>query len=293
VTDLNEVANRMISLTPSEDTSMLEKRHGLLTIVHFENLLRFKEIKHFVSTRTSGFSQFPYHSLNLGLHVGDDPDNVLKNRRRFAEAIGIPLNQFTIAKQIHSGNVRVVSDELRGSGSTDHENAIEDTDAMVTDTPGICLIVLVADCVPMLFFDPLRRAIGVAHAGWRGTLQSAAFNTVTTMEQAFGSSPGDIMVGIGPSIGPCCYRVGPEVISQVESVFQSRSDYIVNESKEGVGYFDLCKANLEGLLHAGIERKNIEIAGRCTCCEPDLFFSYRKQKGDTGRFAAGIMLRSS
>ena len=270
---------------------MIEKRHGLLTIVHFENLLRFKEIEHFVSTRTGGFSEFPYNSLNLGLHVGDDPDKVLKNRRRLAEAIGIPLNQFTIARQIHSGNVRIVSDELRGSGSTDHENAIENTDAMVTDTPGIFLIVLVADCVPMLFFDPTRRAVGVAHAGWRGTLQSVAANTVTTMEKAFGSSPANIVVGIGPSIGPCCFRVGPEVISQVESVLNGSNDYILNESKEGVGYLDLWKANLEGLLHAGIERKNIEIAERCTCHEPDLFFSYRNQKGDTGRFAAGITLR--
>lgn len=274
-----------------EGTSMIEKRHGLLSIVHFENLLPFKEIEHFVSTRTGGFSEFPYHSLNLGLHVGDDPDKVMKNRRRLAEAIGIPLNQFTIARQIHSGNVRVVSDELRGRGSTDQENAIDDADAMVTDTPGICLIVLVADCVPMLFFDPMRRAVGVAHAGWRGTLKSIAANTVMTMEEAFGSSPANIMVGIGPSIGPCCYRVGPEVISQVKSVFQSSNDYIANESKDGGGFFDLWKANLEGLLHAGIERKNIEIAERCTCHEPDIFYSYRNQRGDTGRFAAGIMLR--
>ena len=270
---------------------MIEKRHGLLTLEHFENLLRFKEVEHFVSTRTNGFSEFPYHSLNLGLHVGDDPGKVLKNRRRLAEALGIQLNQFTFARQIHSGNVRVVSDELRGSGSTDQEDAMEDTDAMVTDTPGICLIVLVADCVPMLFFDPNRRAIGVAHAGWRGTLQSVASNTVKTMKEAFGSCPADIMVGIGPSIGPCCYRVGPEVISQARSGLKGSSEFIVDESNGGEGSFDLWKANLEGLLHEGIERKNIEIAGMCTCHEPDLFFSYRSQRGDTGRFAAGIMLR--
>ena len=271
---------------------MIEERHGLLSIVHFENLLGFKEIEHFVSTRTGGFSQFPYHSLNLGLHVGDDPDKVLKNRKRLAEAIGIPLNQFTIARQVHSGNVRVISDELRGSGSTDQENAIEGTDAMVTDTPGICLIVLVADCVPILFFDPLRKVIGVAHAGWRGTLQSIASSTVTTMEKAFGSSPANIMVGIGPSIGPCCYRVGQEIISQVEGVCKDGNGYIVNESKDDEGSFDLWRANLDQLLHAGVDERNIEIAVRCTCHEPDLFFSYRNQRGDTGRFAAGIMLHS-
>jgi len=165
---------------------------------------------------------------------------------------------------------------------------------MVTNVPDICLTILVADCVPMLFYDPVKKAIGVCHAGWKGTLKSVALNTVKTMEKAFGSSPRDIMVGIGPgigpSIGPCCYKVGPEVISQVENVFQTKKGYIINEAKDGKGYFDLWKANLEQLLHAGIDRKNIEIAERCTCHEPDLFFSYRHQKGDTGRFAAGIML---
>ncbi len=269
---------------------MIEKYAGSLTMLFFKNLLAHRTIRHFVSTRTGGFSNPPYDSLNLGLHVGDDRNTVLKNRRRLAEAVGISLNQFTIARQIHSGNVRIISDSLRGSGRTDHEDAIVDTDAMVTDTLGICLMVLVADCVPMLFFDPARRAIGVAHAGWRGTLKSIGGNTVTTMEKAFGSSPGDIMVGIGPSIGPCCYKVGPDVISQVKGVFQGRNDFIVNETKGGEGYLDLWKANLEGLLRAGIERKNIEIAGRCTCHEQDLFFSYRHQGGYTGRFAAGIML---
>jgi YfiH family protein len=269
---------------------MIEKRHGLLTLLFFNHLLRFKEIEHFLSTRTGGFSEFPYQSLNLGLQVGDDPDKVLKNRRRLAEAIGIPLNRFTIARQIHSDNVRIISNDVRGSGSTDHENAIEGTDAMATNVAGICLVILVADCVPMLFFDPVQRAIGVAHAGWKGTLQLIAQKTVMAMEKAFDSLAEDIVVGVGPSIGPCCYKVGPEVISQVEIIFHTKKEYILNESKSGEGYFDLRKANLDQLLHAGIERKNIEMAMSCTCHTSDLFFSYRQQKGSTGRFCAGITL---
>jgi YfiH family protein len=272
---------------------MIETYAGSLTILFFKHLLEHETVTHFVSTRTGGFSESPYDSLNLGLHVGDDRDTVLKNRERLAVAVGVPLDRFTIARQIHSGNVRIVSAALRGSGSRDQVNAVEGTDAMATDTPGICLIVLVADCVPMLFFDPSRRAIGVAHAGWRGTLESVASHTVTAMKDAFGSSPGDIVVGIGPSIGPCCYQVGPEVVSQVKRVFHQRNDFIVNESKDGRGYLDLWKANLDVLLHAGVKRENIEIARRCTCHEPEWFFSYRKQGGDTGRFAAGIMLSSS
>ena len=269
---------------------MIEKKIDLLDILFFENLSEYKEIRHFVSTRKGGFSNPPYKSLNLGLHVGDDPKNVLKNRKRLANTIGIPLNHFTIARQIHSNHVTIISEELRGKGCVNHKEAINDTDAMVTNLADICLMVLVADCVPMLFFDPVKRAIGVAHAGWKGTLKFVAINTVKTMEKAFGSSPQDIIAGIGPSIGPCCYKVGPDVISQVANIFHTRKEYIFNESKNGEGYFDLWKANLRQLLHAGIERKNIEMAMKCTCHNPDLFFSYRHQKGNTGRFGVGIAI---
>jgi YfiH family protein len=271
---------------------MIEKL-GLLDILFFANLSQHKGIRHFVSTRTGGYSDSPYNSLNLALHVGDDPDKVLKNRKRLAKAIGIPLDQFTIAKQVHSGNVKVVSDKLRGSGSADEENAIENADAMVTDVPGICLIILVADCVPMLFFDPARNVIAAAHAGWRGTLQSIALHTVRAMEKHFGCSPQDILVGMGPSIGPCCYEVGPEVITQVKAVLSSYQYYIRRESKNGKGYLDLQRANSDQLVRAGILRKNIETANQCTRHNAHIFFSYRHQHGETGRFGAGIcMLRA-
>jgi YfiH family protein len=269
---------------------MIEKDMDLLRLLFFENLKEYKEIRHFVSTRTGGFSNPPYYSLNLGFHVGDDPERVLKNRKRLANSIGIPLDQFTMARQIHSGNVTIVSEELRGKGCTNQEDAINATDSMVTDVPGICLIVLVADCVPMVFFDPSKKVIGVAHAGWKGTLRFVARNTARVMERAFASSPRDIIVGMGPSIGPCCYKVGPEVISQVEDTFGTKKGYIANESGDGKGYFDLWMANLEHLLHAGIQRENIEMAKICTCHNPDLFFSYRHQRGSTGRFGVGITL---
>jgi YfiH family protein len=270
---------------------MIEKEMDLLRLLFFENLQEYQEIRHFVSTRTGGFSNPPYGSLNLGFHVGDDPEKVMENRKRLATTVGIPLDQFTMARQIHSGDVTIVSEELRGKGCGDHEDAIAATDSMVTDVPGICLIVLVADCVPMLFFDPSRRIIGVAHAGWQGTLELVAMNTVKAMEKAFSCSPEDIIVGIGPSIGPCCYEVGPEVITQVENTFGNKRGYIANESRDGKGYFDLWKANLRQLLHVGIQRRNIEVAKICTCHNPDLFFSYRHQEGNTGRFGVGITIR--
>ncbi len=269
---------------------MIEKKIDLLDILFFENLSECKEIRHFVSTRKGGFSKPPFDSLNLGLHVGDDPDHVLKNRKRLAATIGIPLNHFTLSEQVHSGNVSIISEESRGKGSAKNQDAVNATDAMVTNVADICLVILVADCVPILFFDPVQRAIGVAHAGWKGTLQFIAQHAVRVMERTFSSLPQDILVGIGPSIGPCCYKVGPEIISRVETTFHTKKDYVVNESKSGEGYLDLWKANLTQLLQAGIERKNIEMAMTCTCHNPDIFFSYRHQKGVTGRFGAGITL---
>ena len=270
---------------------MIGKQIDALDILLFENLAGYKEVKHFLTTRAGGFSNAPYNSLNLGLHVGDDPEKVIKNRERLAATMRIPLNRLTVARQIHSDNVTVVTQGLRGKGCRRHDDAIKDTDAMVTDIAHTCLVVLVADCVPILFFDPSKRVIGIAHAGWKGTLQLIASKTVQVMEEVFGSSLQDIMVGMGPSIGPCCYKVGSEVIAQVEDIFPDQKGCIVNRSEDGSGYLDLWEANLRQLVTAGVEREHIEMARQCTCHHPDLFFSYRYQKGDTGRFSAGIMLR--
>ena len=140
------------------------------------------------------------------------------------------------------------------------------------------------------FLTPVRNVIGVAHAGWKGTLKSIALHTVRAMENGFGSSPHNIIVGMGPSIGPCCYEVGPEVITELKAVFSNYQNYVRHESRDGKGHLDLWKANLDQLLHAGIERKNIEMAMKCTCHNPDVFFSYRHQHGETGRFGAGISI---
>jgi YfiH family protein len=270
---------------------MIEQRINASPIWLFENLLSHEDIGHFVSTRIGGHSKPPYDSLNLSFNVGDDPKNVLKNRERLAEAIGVPLTCLTTAKQIHDGHVKVVSEALRGKGSVDYQGAINATDAMVTNVPNICLMILLADCVPLLFHDPTKGVIGVAHAGWKGTLQLVTRATVQALREHYGCSSHDIFVGIGPSVGPCCYEIGQEIISQVEQVFGARQEFLTNRSADGRGYLDLWTANREQLLHAGIPEENIEMAKICTCHHPDLFFSYRHEKGKTGRFGAGIVIR--
>ena len=252
--------------------------------------MEYREICHFVSTRPGGFSSPPYDSLNLGFHVGDNPEIVLKNRERLALSLGIPLSNFTTAMQVHGCNAAIITKDLRGRGALDYTTAINATDAMVTNVPGICLTVLQADCVPVLFFDLKKKIIGIAHAGWRGTLLLVVQNTVRILKENFGCLPCNILVGIGPSIGPCCYKVGPEIIVQAEHTFCNKEGYICSEVLDKKGYFNLWEANKIQLIQMGIPEGNIEIAGLCTHCNHTLFFSYRHQTKETGRFGAGIML---
>ena len=271
---------------------MIKKDVDPLTIYFFENLFDLKDIDHFVSTRADGFSGHSYRSLNLGFHVEDDSEKVLKNREKLSSSIKIPLKNFTIANQIHGSDVKIITERLRGKGAFKQETAIKDTDAMVTNIPNICLVILVADCVPILFFDPVKKVIGAAHAGLGGTVKLVAQNVIDVFQKEFNSAVSDIIVGIGPSIGPCCYEVGPEVITQVEKIFGNKKDYVTNESPDGKGYLDLWEANKKQLLQKGILEKNIEIAKICTYCNSNLFFSRRYQKEETGRFGTGIMIKS-
>ena len=269
---------------------MLETRLQSLCVFQFRNLSKQSGVDHFVSTRIGGLSPPPYESLNLGFHVEDSDETVLKNRQRLAENVGIPLSDFTIAKQVHSGTVTIVTEAMRGYGAADLNTAVDETDAMVTDVPGLCLTVLMADCVPVLFFDPQKGVVAAVHAGWRGTVKLAAQNTVNILKQKFDCKPPDILVGIGPSIGPCHYEVGPEVIAQVEDTFGGTDGYINNETPDGKGYFDLWEANKRQIMETGIPAQNIEVAQICAYCNAHLFFSERHQRGRTGRFGAGIML---
>lgn len=272
---------------------MIEKNADSLSLRLFQNLSNYRELDHFVSTRNGGFSSPPYDSLNLGFHVGDNPEIVLKNRKQLALALCIPLDHFTIARQIHGCNVKIVTEELRGSGAFTYDTAISATDAMVTSIPGICLTLLQADCVPVLFFDVKKKAIGIAHAGWRGTIGMVAQSTVRVLKEKFDCSPNDILVGIGPSIGPCCYEVGQEIIDQIEEVFQPKKGDIYSKTSDGKGYFNLWEANKIQLVQTGIPERNIEIARICTSCNHSQFFSYRHQNTETGRFGAGIVLKFS
>ena len=254
----------------------------------FHSLESRPGVAHFISTRAGGVSPPPFDALNLDFRVPDEPQNVLRHRVLLSQRVGQPIESFVTCKQPHAGAVSVVTSGMRGYGAKDFESAISPTDAMVTNVKGIVLMVLLADCVPVLLYDPAAHVVGVAHAGWRGTLEGVTANTIGVMKDSFRCSPFDVVTGIGPSIGPCCYEVGPEVIEKVKAV-SADPDAVLRPSREGRAYFDLWHAAELQLLQAGIPQSNIEVAGVCTKCNSELFFSERAQK-PTGRFGAGISL---
>jgi hypothetical protein len=261
---------------------MAVKSRKPLNTLLFENLSHIKGIRHFISTRNGGVSNPPFDTLNLSFNVSDDPKHVAVNRQILSSALGFKLECITAAKQVHGNKVAVVTKAMRGKGAKDHVSALGGIDAMVTNVPDILLMIQVADCVPLLFYDPKKKVIAATHAGWRGTVLEIARNTVNSMVKRFKSDPAYIYVGIGPSIGPCCYEVGREIIREASK------DLI--KTRNGKNYFDLWEANKSQLIEAGVPVSNIEVSGVCTHCNSDTFFSSRAGGGVTGRFGAGIML---
>ena len=264
---------------------MQQTNIGTLPLWQFDNLGTFPELGHYVSSRAGGVSQGELGTFNLGLRAGDDPERVWANRRRLALAMGVSLDCLVFPSQTHSINVRRVVGPLK-------PGELADTDALITDAPGLCISVMSADCVPVLLYDPLHRAAAAVHAGWRGTVGKIVARTVMAMKDAFGSNPEDLIVGIGPSICADVYEVGEEVLTAVEDAFGDTEGLILRRTAEGKGYIDLWEANRRQLLAAGVLPTSIEIAGLCTYLHADQFFSARKSKNQAGRFAAGIVVRS-
>jgi len=263
---------------------------GAAPFYEFENLCGHAPIMHFVTTREGGTSSGNFSSMNMGFGTDDIPEKVLNNRRIMADSVGISLESFVFANQVHGNHIEVIDNSAKGSGAIEKQGAISLTDGLITSTPGICLFVMAADCVSLLFYDPVQKVIAAVHAGWRGTILQIARKTVEKMALEFSCKPSDILVGIGPSIGPCCYTVGKEVENAVQDSFGTTEGFLVPVKNSSSKRLDLWYSNQFQLENAGIQRKNIETAGICTFCNHQQFFSSRFDNGNTGRFGAGIML---
>ncbi|NSL51264.1 peptidoglycan editing factor PgeF [Calidifontibacillus erzurumensis] len=243
------------------------------------------------STRQGGFSTAPFDTLNLGLHVDDHIEDVLKNRKQLASMIRAPLEKWVCGEQIHSNKIAKVTKADGGKGSSQMETAIPGVDGLYTKDENVFLMAAFADCVPIYFFAKKHRMIGIAHAGWRGTVANISGEMIKKWTQEENIPIEDICVCIGPSIGKCCYEVDEGIIKQIVEHFGSNKNHqVYEEVGDGKYHLDLKQANYELLKKSGVNCEQIEVSSFCTSCHPDLFFSHRRDKGKTGRMLGFIGL---
>ena len=244
------------------------------------------------STRLGGVSEGYYSSLNLSFDRGDDPARVLENFKRIGASMGVNVEDMVLSKQTHTTNVRVVTAEDKGKGVMRERN-YTDVDGMITNVPGICLVTSYADCVPLYFVDPVKKAIGLSHSGWRGTVGKIGKNTVQLMQENFGSKPEDLLAAVGPSVCMDCYEVSEDVADAFKEAFPGHADEILLDKKNGKYQLDLWRANEIVLTEAGVLKEKIAVTNICTCCNPDLLFSHRASHGKRGNLGAFIYLRNA
>jgi YfiH family protein len=238
------------------------------------------------TTRHEGVSRTPYNSLNLGMNTLDKPHNVEGNRSLLARAFGLNQDMLVTARQVHGSDILVI-DEPNEDYS--HFLGVE-SDAVITNQVGVMIGICVADCVPILLCDPVNRVVAAVHAGWQGTAAQLASKVVAGMKSQFGCDPKMLQAAIGPSIGKCCY----EVDAPVRQAFTQNGmawNSFTEQTGEGNWRLDMAAANRELLLLAGVPASSIQTSDMCVSCQRELFFSYRRDGGETGRQMGFIMLK--
>jgi YfiH family protein len=284
----------------------LEQKAGV-PYLSFPVLSQFSFLKHGFSTRLGGVSSGVLSSMNFGSDSGpyqDTVENVQENYRRMAEALGVEVHSMVISKQVHKTNIRKVTKEDCGKGLF-RPRDYDEIDGLITDQPNITLVTKYADCVPLYFVDPVKKAIGLTHSGWRGTVAGIGRLTVEEMRDAYDCRSEDIIAVIGPSICRKCFEIGEDVATEFEKAFpQNRKDILFpidSSSNQNLSdeftipqnkkyHCDLWSANQFVLLQAGLSASNIHISGVCTCCNHELLFSHRKTQGKRGSLAAFLSL---
>ena len=291
------------------------RTHPLASVTHANGVpyLRFPEfdascgVRHAFSTRLGGVSKGCYESMNLSFTRGDDEADVHENYRRFAEIVGATPEDVVCTYQTHTTNIRVVTREDAGKGVV-RERDYTDIDGLATDDPSVVLTVFYADCVPLLFADPVKKVIGTAHAGWRGTVNGIGRNMVETLHREYGCAPSDLFVAIGPSICGDCYEVGEDVIEQIREqtppylkdtvfcrmespdAYEDRVVFRLPGAPADKYRLDLWNLNRLFLTDAGIMPEHLFMTDICTKCNPDLLFSYRVHGEQRGNMAAFLRL---
>lgn len=252
----------------------------MIDFYRFEKLGQCDKLLHAITTKSL---QSPF-SFSMALHTGEEEKDISHNREDISNLLSVNKElHFIVAKQTHSSNIVIVKDR-KSKGWKSLEDAIENCDALISDRKDVVLTILTADCVPILLYDEKQEVVAAVHAGWKGTQSEIAFKTIQKMKKEFLSNPKDILAGLAPSIGSCCYEVGEDV---------ARYFFDIPKSFDKIGekyMLDLPYLNKKQLLNAGVLEQNIEMSELCTACNVDRFFSYRKEQGCSGRFMSMIGL---
>ena len=246
-------------------------------------------VRHCFSTRLGGVSGGVCESMNLSFTRGDDPQAVRENFRRIGLVLGTESANFVCSDQTHTVNVRRVTRKDAGKGVL-RERDYHDVDGLITNEPGLVLSTFYADCVPLYFVDPVHRAIGLSHSGWRGTVSRMGAVTLACMQQEFGTNPKDVVCAIGPSICQDCYEVSEDVAEEFQKEFAGQEQEILLEKGNGKYQLDLWRANELVLLSAGVRQEHIAVTNVCTCCNPRVLFSHRASHGKRGNLGAFLSL---
>lgn len=276
---------------------MAQTVKGGAEFLSFPEIEKTGVVRHLMSTRLGGVSEGDLWSMNVSYSRGDRKENVDENYRRIAEALGCGMEDFVFSDQTHTTNIRHVTGVDRGKGIL-RPRDYTDVDGMITDEPGIVLSTFYADCVPLLFVDPVKKAVGLSHSGWKGTAGCMGRKTVEAMQEAFGSRPEDILAGIGPSICRDCYEVSKDVAEVFQALFAEdimrKTGVGIREILEEKGnekyQLDLWKANEAICLSAGISPEHISVTDVCTCCDPTYLFSHRASNGRRGNLGMFVVL---
>lgn len=299
----NDVKQKSFSIkdfkTKADSDSMIVRNHKLsdgsvVPLLHFKKLDEFDFIKHCFTTRMGGCSTGIFESMNLSFTRGDDEEAVLNNYRRLAEAMKADVCDYVTSDQTHTTNVIRVGKAQKGIGVT-RPRPYTDVDGLVTNEPGVILSTFYADCVPLYFVDPVHRAIGLSHSGWRGTVNRMGRKTLEVMNREFDTEPADVIAAIGPSICQDCYEISEDVAQHFISEFGTTDDPKAQEilfAKGGGKYqLNLWECNRRIMVEAGIPNENISVTNVCTCCNPDKLFSHRASHGRRGNLGAFMCLK--
>lgn len=259
-------------------------------LLHFPLLDQTGIVEHCFTTRMGGVSEDIFSTMNLSFTRGDKEEAVLENYRRLGEAMGVSPEDFVCTDQTHTTNVLRVGKRDCGNGVT-KPRPYTDVDGLVTNEPGVVLSTFFADCVPLYFVDPVHRAIGMSHSGWRGTVGRMGARTLEKMHAEFGTEAKDVIAAVGPSICQECYEVSRDVAEEFQKEFKGHESEILIDKGKDKFLLDLWKCNEIVMLEAGILKGHLAVTNICTCCNPTLLFSHRASKGRRGNLGAFIFLK--